>query len=97
MSSNIKKAPECLLEHSYSSKSDVWAYALLLVEIYSRQDIYPNLSGAQVAAKVVRGELVHDVPKYTPPKIGEVMKSCWAFYAKDRPDMKLICNTLAQL
>ncbi len=27
------KAPECLLEHSYSTLSDVWAFGMLLYEV----------------------------------------------------------------
>jgi serine/threonine protein kinase len=29
-------APECLLHSQYSAKSDVWAFAIVLIEIYTR-------------------------------------------------------------
>lgn len=45
-------APECLIDRKYSEKTDVWAYAVTLVEMATRQDPYPDLAAVQVSIQV---------------------------------------------
>jgi serine/threonine protein kinase len=41
-------APECILDDRYSLKSDVWAFAVTIVEILSHSTPYPEWQPLQV-------------------------------------------------
>jgi len=56
-------APECIIHRSYSIKSDVWAFAITVIEILNVGLVYPELSPLQMATKVASGELVPSLPK----------------------------------
>jgi serine/threonine protein kinase len=43
-------APECVRHSQYSLKSDVWAYAVTIVEINSHETPYPMLQPLQVVS-----------------------------------------------
>jgi len=90
-------APECILNKEYSVKSDVWAFSILLAEIYTRREPYDGLTGLQVAGKVSRGELTHPIPPNAPQLVQEVMKDSLQFKAEARPEMKPIVSKLEQL
>jgi serine/threonine protein kinase len=42
-------APEALQHSRYSTKTDVYSYAITLIEILSRKGPYPNVDAIQVA------------------------------------------------
>jgi len=87
-------APECLIQRAYSNKSDVWSLAVLLVEIYSRNEPYPNLDSVQVASLVARGELVPQIPSNAPAEIGAVIRDCSKWDPAQRPSMNDICQRI---
>ena len=38
-------APECITEGEYSTKSDVWAFGITMIEILTRDLPYPDATG----------------------------------------------------
>lgn len=87
-------APECLMNREYSAKSDVWAFGVLIAEIYFRCEPYPELSAVQVAAAVARQELTHAIPEYAPEFIQEIMDYCFKYTTDERPTMQMIIKVI---
>ncbi|CAI5446267.1 unnamed protein product [Caenorhabditis angaria] len=85
-------SPEAIKDNTYSSKSDVWAYGVLLWEIatlggfpynnIADKDIYAHLSEANRLEKPVKCS----------DEIYDLMKSCWAIDFNDRPSFFAICQ-----
>lgn len=70
-------APEALKWLKYSSQSDVWAFGVVLWEIFSYgQAPYPGLSNSEVIQEVSKGYRMPP-PDNCPGQIVELMNECW--------------------
>ncbi|PIC22584.1 hypothetical protein B9Z55_016584 [Caenorhabditis nigoni] len=71
-------APEVFKDLKFTSKSDVWAYGVLLYEIFSfGEEPYGTMDSRRVITDVRDGNLTLPVPPYCPSKkICKVMKMC---------------------
>jgi serine/threonine protein kinase len=87
-------APEALMESAYSTKTDVWAFGITVVEIYTRDLPYPGQQGVKVAAKVAAGNLTHPLPENAPGIVQKVMTMCLAFDPEKRPEFRKIAKLL---
>ncbi|XP_070534939.1 tyrosine-protein kinase JAK2-like [Ptychodera flava] len=84
-------APESISNKKYDSKGDVWGYGVLLWEIftYGERPRYIN-KGNEVKFE----RLLHDLyqglrlsqPTHCEDNVYEIMKKCWNWEPKDRPD-----------
>ncbi|XP_057366384.1 tyrosine-protein kinase Btk29A-like isoform X1 [Daphnia carinata] len=85
----IKWAPPEVLHYTrFSSKSDVWAYGVLMWEVFTCGKMpYGRLKNAEVVERVQRG-IVLERPPRCPEKIYAVMQMCWAHNADDRPSFR---------
>ncbi|EFO87596.1 CRE-ROL-3 protein [Caenorhabditis remanei] len=72
-------APEVLKDFNFSSKSDVWAYGVLLYEVFSFGEVpYKEMDSKRVMTNV-RSGMILPVPSYCPSKrIYKVIKQCLA-------------------
>ena len=82
--------PEAIERHRWSEKSDVWAFAVTLWEMFTHGKVPYTFvaSDAEVAQRVVAGELRLErplQPTECPEGLFAVMKRCWAARAADRP------------
>jgi serine/threonine protein kinase len=110
-------APECLpslpengeFENSneFSSKSDVWAYGLIFIDltIDNHQHIYPDLpllrddveETIQIIQYIkVAGEK-HKRPKDCPPNLYNILIRCWEYKRDDRISFENLRNEMLQL
>ncbi len=87
-------APESLRDKSYSTKSDVWSYGIILYELVSRQEPHVSEDPLQVGAKIRDQGYTPTIPADCPHVLKEIMESCWRFEQADRPDFAEICNKL---
>lgn len=88
-------APEVIYNAHFSKESDVYAFGIILWEIFSRNEVHTNLSAAQIIAKVVHEGLR---PPIKDDSIGkELMQKCWVHMAKHRPNFFVIADELTQL
>ncbi|XP_055347513.1 platelet-derived growth factor receptor beta-like [Paramacrobiotus metropolitanus] len=98
-------APESILHRTFSYKSDVWSFGVLLWEIFSLGDVpYSSTSGgsqfngniAQFVNSLTNGARMHR-PPYSPLPIYEIIGKCWELQIENRPSIDIIRQDLAQL
>ncbi|CAB3410185.1 unnamed protein product [Caenorhabditis bovis] len=90
-------APEGLAYNTFSSKSDVWAYGILLWEIASYgMAPYPGVELSNVYGLLEKGFRM-DVPTGCPDSVYRLMLQCWNWSPSDRPRFHDIYNNLDRL
>ncbi|XP_069794228.1 tyrosine-protein kinase ABL2 isoform X1 [Narcine bancroftii] len=78
-------APESLAYNTFSIKSDVWAFGVLLWEIATYgMSPYPGIDLSQVYDLLEKGYRMEQ-PEGCPPKVYELMRSCWQWNPMERP------------
>ncbi|XP_069986800.1 tyrosine-protein kinase Src64B [Penaeus vannamei] len=87
-------APEALLKGTFTIKSDVWSFGILLTEIFSLGAVpYPGLSKHEVLTSIQQGYRMSK-PEFCPDEIYELMYCCWNITPEDRPTFSFIFNFL---
>jgi hypothetical protein len=89
-------APEMLSARNYAAASDVFAFGVLLWEIFARQRPWPTKKVMEVAELVLQGERMAP-PHGAPAAIVDVMARCWRQEASERPDMPEVRSRLGEL
>ncbi|XP_022101392.1 proto-oncogene tyrosine-protein kinase receptor Ret-like isoform X2 [Acanthaster planci] len=92
-------APESLLDNIYTTKSDVWGFAVMLWELVTLgSHPYPGMSSKQVIDKITTGYRLPK-PESCSDEIYDMLKQCWNDKPEDRPTFteirKLLDNMLA--
>lgn len=73
------------------------SFGIVLMEIITLgEDPYPDMTNKEVVAKVPKGYRMPK-PEKCPEGLYDVMQSCWTLDSNDRPDMKLIYQSLYKL
>ncbi|XP_028814907.1 tyrosine-protein kinase Lyn-like isoform X2 [Denticeps clupeoides] len=87
-------APEAINYGSFTIKSDMWSFGILLYEIvtYGRMP-YPGMSNSEVMARVQRGYRM-PCPDNCPPELYDTMKTCWLAAAEQRPTFDYLQSVL---
>jgi hypothetical protein len=88
-------APEQLQRLAYSKASDVFAFAVLLFEIFAREEPWKGIPPINVITKVVAGERMA-VPAAATPVLGALIEQCWAQDPAQRPHMRAVCKVLEE-
>jgi hypothetical protein len=86
-------APEQLERMAYSRASDVFAFGVLLYEIFARSVPWPGLANVNVITQVVLGKRM-ELPNSIPYNVRKAMKQCWAQEAAERPKMAAVVDEL---
>lgn len=90
-------APEGLAYNKFSTKSDVWAFGILLWEIATYgMSPYPGVDLTDVYHMLEKGYRM-ECPPGCPPKIYELMRQCWQWNACDRPSFQEIHHALENM
>ncbi|XP_049826902.1 tyrosine-protein kinase Abl isoform X11 [Schistocerca gregaria] len=90
-------APEGLAYNKFSTKSDVWAFGILLWEIATYgMSPYPGVDLTDVYHMLEKGYRM-ECPPGCPPKIYELMRQCWQWNASDRPSFQEIHHALENM
>lgn len=91
----IKWAPPEVLNYTrFSSKSDVWAYGVLMWEVFTCGKMpYGRLKNTEVVERVQRG-IVLERPKACFKEVYEVMRKCWNHCPEDRPSFRTLKEQL---
>ncbi|VDM39358.1 unnamed protein product [Toxocara canis] len=88
-------APETLRRHPrFSVKSDVWAFGVLLYEIFNQgEKPWPEVDFCKIVRSIRRCNMP-DPPRGTPSSISKLMAVCWAANPMKRPGFSRLCNVL---
>nr|XP_042903956.1 tyrosine-protein kinase Abl isoform X1 [Parasteatoda tepidariorum] len=87
-------APEGLAYNKFSTKSDVWAFGILLWEIATYgMSPYPGVDLTDVYHMLESGYRM-ECPPGCPPRVYELMRQCWHWEPSERPTFKEIHLTL---
>jgi serine/threonine protein kinase len=87
-------APEFLDENPFSEASDVYSFAIVMWEIWSRQIPWGGLQPMVIMRKVVDKGERPPVPAGMPAELRDLMCRCWADKADDRPTFSEIATLL---
>ncbi|XP_069162374.1 tyrosine-protein kinase TXK isoform X4 [Procambarus clarkii] len=78
-------APEVLNFMRFSSKSDVWAFGVLMWEVFTCGKMpYGRMKNAEVVEMVQNGRVLEQ-PRFCPDYVFSVMRQCWIPTAEMRP------------
>ena len=86
-------APEFLDENVFSEASDVYSFAIVMWEIWSRQVPWSGLRPMQIMKKVDKGERP-PIPAGMPAELRELMVRAWAHNAAERPTFEELAAKL---
>lgn len=90
-------APEGLAYNKFSTKSDVWAFGVLLWEIATYgMSPYPGIDLTDVFHKLEKGYRM-ERPPGCPPEVYDLMRQCWQWNSMDRPTFKSIHHALEHM
>mmetsp|Transcript_250 Transcript_250/g.646 ORF Transcript_250/g.646 Transcript_250/m.646 type:complete len:164 (+) Transcript_250:3483-3974(+) len=102
-------APEVFTEGKQTEKSDVYAYALVLLATFSNKDVNfkDAIEGEEDKLKhadatdlfkicVVKGRRFK-IPQEVPKKVEILVKQCWAQKPSERPIFSVIANKIVEL
>jgi len=89
-------SPEALRKNHFTSKSDVWAFGIVLWEIYSWGNTpYASEKPVVVMKSILDGEKLEQ-PEGCPDEVYAIMLKCWAMEPNDRPTFRVIYNELRE-
>ncbi|TKR68045.1 hypothetical protein L596_024091 [Steinernema carpocapsae] len=89
-------APEILKHRHFSTKSDVWAFGVLLFEIFTDGTVpYKDMTLKEVRARLTDSSKFRlEIPIEFPPGIRKIIDECWDEDAAKRPSFKALHKTL---
>lgn len=88
-------APEVIKHARHSQYSDVYSFGIILWEIATREEVYGDLEGTQIIAKVANDGLRPPVPEDNP--LSDLMVKCWCENPEDRLSFKEINKELNRI
>jgi len=87
-------APEAMQTLKFSIASDVWSFAITLIEIFQNGDQpYKDLENAAVMQKVIGGHQ-HQQPAGMPAALYELAQECWALNPEERAGFDRLVSVL---
>ncbi len=85
-------APEQLERLAYSKASDVFAFGVLLYEIFARAAPWTGVANVNVITQVLRGNRME--LSRVPADVRDTVQRCWAHEPRDRPTMQQVVLNL---
>jgi len=90
-------AIESLFDNVYTTESDVWSYGILLWELITLgSSPYPGVAGRDIH-KLIKNGYRMDKPENCSQQMYQLMLSCWAANAEDRPSFTDLRNDLEEM
>ncbi|XP_034755929.1 tyrosine-protein kinase Blk [Etheostoma cragini] len=87
-------APEAINYGTFSIKSDVWSFGILLTEIITYGRIpYPGMTNPEVIRSLDKSYRM-PCPDGCPLELYDIMNMCWKQKPEDRPTFEFLQNTL---
>lgn len=105
-SCSSRHAPEAILYGKFSPKTDIWAYGVLLFEIFSlgkEPNVVSKLEERLDVEKLIRvleeGHRLQcpSCPPCTIEIYNKLMHPCWAYVAGDRPNFTFLIDVIQSI
>jgi len=94
-------APEVYRHEEYNEKVDVYAYAMILYQLFERQPPFvmlePQQAAVAAALKGYRPKLKVLKKEGARRRLGELVERCWNGRPEERPDFEEIINVLNEI
>ncbi|KAL4442738.1 hypothetical protein ABPG77_006732 [Micractinium sp. CCAP 211/92] len=90
-------APEVVSDGRITRAADVYAFGILMYEVWARCRAWSGLSVAQMSFEVVVRQCRPPVPPGCPPGYASLMEQCWAQTPEDRPAFQTVLQSLQAL
>lgn len=78
-------SPESIATQTYSSKSDVWMFGIILYEITARQEPHIGEDTLNIAIKIRDTGITPTISNDCPTILREIIEMCWHFDPIERP------------
>ncbi|KAM6902973.1 LOW QUALITY PROTEIN: muscle, skeletal receptor tyrosine-protein kinase [Xenentodon cancila] len=89
--------PESIFYNRYTTESDVWAYGVVLWEIFSHgMQPYYGMGHEEVIYYVRDGHIL-GCPEHCPLELYNLMRLCWSTHPSDRPSFSSIHRILERM
>ena len=79
----------------YSYKADVYSYALVILQIFTRKEPFDEVDAIEAARLVAIEERRPRISSSIPRIISELIEKCWADPPSSRPSFESICEELS--
>ncbi|OCT67253.1 tyrosine-protein kinase BTK [Xenopus laevis] len=90
-------SPEVLLYCKFSSKSDVWSFGVLMWEVFTLGRMpYDRFTNNEIVEQITRGVRLYR-PQLATDRVYNIMVSCWAEKADDRPTFRNLHTTILEV
>jgi len=89
-------SPESMYERIYSTKSDVFSFAVVMYEIITQEAPWKDLDPLRACDVVGKGHRMI-IPSFCPVSLVILIEKCWAHNPKDRPNFVEINNFLSTM
>lgn len=95
----LRWAPaEAILEDEWSTKSDVWSFAVLVWELFMQAMLPFSEHSDEVFLRLLNsGELRWKPPSGSPLTLNSLLMTCWSSCARDRPTFTDVVYRLGQV
>lgn len=86
--------PEAIKNRSFSIKTDIWSFGVVVYEVLTRKDPFGDKSITEVILGVSYEGLRLEIPENCPPQFAKLMNLCFQSDPVNRPTFKEICAIL---
>ncbi|CAD5224741.1 unnamed protein product [Bursaphelenchus okinawaensis] len=91
-------APEVFNTRTYTFQSDVWAFGVLMFEIFSNgADPFPNKTGPQIKQIVCFKPTLLTPPPWAPDYVKAIMNECFIKDPHKRTRLRVVCKTIVTI
>eukprot|EP00698_Gefionella_okellyi_P018817 TRINITY_DN5684_c0_g2_i1.p1 TRINITY_DN5684_c0_g2~~TRINITY_DN5684_c0_g2_i1.p1 ORF type:complete len:601 (+),score=97.36 TRINITY_DN5684_c0_g2_i1:208-2010(+) len=88
----LRNEPDCYTEHA-----DVFGFAVILWEMYTRRIPWSDMSPWQVIAAVATSDQRLPIPEHCPDDLRQLIQDCWHTTPTQRPLFDVILHRLADM
>lgn len=91
-------ALECISDHVFSTYSDVWAFGIVLWELFTLAKVpYPGMDANETLYFKLRDGYRLEQPQYATRDIYDIMLNCWNIKPDTRPSFKELEKRLGSM